>query len=157
MWLCFVPSFASILHHPLPPPPRSRWHMGEQTSSASKLIQNENCTNEINKNPAVLGLLWLYPVKRTLCSLPDDATINEIPVIDCFKLLWRLETGQCEHDRRRKKKKTLFCFRYRNRNLPRDRHCSEPTRFYLAFSYNPYKYALFCCSSCQWLQLTLRG
>lgn len=115
---------------------------------------DENRTNKINKNQSVLGVLWLYPVKRSLCSLPDDATINEIPVIDCFTLLWRLETGQCGHDRRRKKEillwsaaetgivcETNVCW------MPRDRHCSNPTPFYLFFfSYNPHKYALFCSS-----------
>lgn len=64
---------------------------------------DENCTNKINKNQTVLSLLWLYPVKRKLRSLPDDATINEIPLIDCFKPLWRLERGQCSHDQGRKK------------------------------------------------------
>lgn len=115
---------------------------------------DENRTNKINKNQSVLGVLWLYPVKRSLCSLPDDATINEIPVIDCFTPLWRLETGQCGHDRRRKKEillwsaaemgivcETNVCW------MPRDRHCSNPTPFYLFFfSYNPHKYALFCSS-----------
>lgn len=91
MWLCLVPSLAPTLRHP-PPLARSRWHTGEQTSGAKQI--DENCTNKINKNQAAVAPLWLSPVERELCSLPDDATINEIPVIDCFKLLWRLETGR---------------------------------------------------------------
>lgn len=117
---------------------------------------DENCTNEINKNPAVLAPLLLYPLKRTLCSLPDDATINEIPVIDCFKLLWRLETGQCGQDRRRKRKNILCSASEMGTvcetnvcRMPGDRRCSQPIRFYLAFSYSPHKYALLC-SSCHW-------
>lgn len=66
-----------------------------------------NCTKQINKNQTVLSLLWHYLAKRKLCSLPDDATINEIPVIDCFKPCWRLERGQCRHDRGRKEEFVL--------------------------------------------------
>lgn len=106
--------------------------MGEQTSGTKQI--DENGTNKINKNQAAVAPLWLYPVERELCSLPDDATINEIPVIDCFKLLWRLETGQSGQDRRRKREillssasepgavyETNACW------MPRDGHCSKPT------------------------------
>lgn len=146
-----VPGSAPILRHP-PPLARSRWHMGEQTSGTKQI--DENGTNKINKNQAAVAPLWLYPVERELCSLPDDATINEIPVIDCFKLLWRLETGQSGQDRRRKREillssasepgavyETNACW------MPRDGHCSKPTWFYLLFLlFNPNKYALFWTS-----------
>lgn len=67
------------------PPPAVADIRGNRRPGASKLMKIG--TNKINKNQTVLALLRLYPVERALCSLPDDATINEIPVIDCFKLL----------------------------------------------------------------------
>lgn len=62
-----------------------------------------NWTKKINKNQTVPSLPWHCLAKPELCSLPDDATINEIPVIDCFKPCWRLERGQCGHGRGGKK------------------------------------------------------